>query len=120
MNVVQMLMHTVTTHQEKITFLTNFLRNVQEGFDNSQPLMILGSGANGKSYVLQEVAQTSPVNICLLVTDQGYHYIPASQPSNKCVLLFLVNGAQDDFTLARILNASIVQFEKDPAYQTSA
>lgn len=78
--------------------------------------MILGSGANGKSYVLQEVVQNSPINVVLLVTGQGYHYMPASQPSNDCAILFLVNGAQDDFTLARLLNAQLVQFESDPAY----
>ncbi len=107
---------TLITHTEKVQFLKNFLNNQVEGMTNARPLMLRGSGANGKSFVLQEVAETSPVNILVIHPGDGHRFLPSAKPSEECVILMMSNGDVNDATLAYHLNAYIVDFKKDPAF----
>lgn len=100
------------THAEKVEFLTNYIT----GPDNHVPLMLIGSGANGKSHVILEVAQQSPVNILVFYTGCGHSFFPSVNPSRECVILIHANGAPDEYALASALNANMVEFKKDPAY----
>ena len=108
-------MMSLTTHAEKVQFLTSYLNGTLQTADEGKPLMILGSGANGKTYVFQEVVKTSPVNILLFM--EGRHtFYPSTIPSQECKILILANGSSYDYALAEVLNAMIVEFKKDPAY----
>lgn len=109
-------MLTLTKHADKVQFLTNFLDGNLEAFDNRRPLMLLGSGANGKSYTIMEVVKNSPVNIVLFYPGDGYRFYPATKPSDECVILIHANGAPQEFAFANALGAEIVEFAQDPAY----
>jgi hypothetical protein len=113
-----MYVPTLTTHNEKVQFLTNFLNGSQQGFDRNQPLMIAGSGGNGKSKVFSEVAPSSPVNILLLNEDYSdkFRVWDSNQPTDKYATLMIALGTDQEYELAQKLNAQIVQFAKDPAY----
>lgn len=104
-------------HSEKVAFLTNYLNGTLQDFDHNQPLMIIGSGGNGKSFVFNEVLKTSPVNILLLSSHENRYSIYSSRnTSSKTVILMIENGTPEDFELAHKLNAKIVEFKKDPTY----
>lgn len=107
---------TLTTHTEKIQFLTNFLHGYLEDYPRTVPLMLIGTGGNGKSSVIYEVSNTSPVNILILFHDGQFHFVPSKEYSDDCVILLHANGAPSEYALATCLNANSVRFEKDPAF----
>ncbi len=74
---------TLTTHAEKVQFLKNFLNGHADNVPNDRPLMLRGSGGNGKSYVIQEVAETSPVNLLVFHPGDGYRFFPSVNHSEK-------------------------------------
>ena len=95
----------------------NFIQGNLEDYPVDRPLMIVGSGANGKSYVIREVAQMAPVNLVIFQEAGGsFGFVPAISPSHECAMLMAVNGSPEDFALAKSLNAHVVHFEKDPAF----
>jgi hypothetical protein len=106
----------LTTHAEKKQFLMNYLHEAIDGVTYRQPLMILGRGGNGKSKILEEVAEVSPVNILVIHEGEGHMFFPSSKPSDECVILLPVNGSPQEFALASALNAYGVEFLKDPAF----
>jgi hypothetical protein len=106
----------LTTHAEKVQFLTNFLNEAVEGMTLSRPLMILGSGGNGKTHIIHLVAEVSPVNILMIHQGDGYRFLPSTQSSDKCAILLPVNGSPHEFALAAALDAQSVEFLKDPAF----
>lgn len=106
-----------TKHQDKVQFVKSFVKGELDDYSVNRPLMIVGSGANGKSYVIQEVREQSPVNLVIYHEMGGsFAFVPAITPSPTCAILMASNGAPEDYTLAKRLNAHIVHFEKDPAY----
>lgn len=107
-----MISSPLTTHAEKVAFLTSYIT----GPNSHVPLMLIGSGANGKSKVILEVAQTSPVNLLVFYTGCGYTFLPSAIPSRECVILIHANGAPDEYALASALHANMVEFQKDPLY----
>lgn len=111
-----MITASLVHHAEKLAFLTNYLNGTLQDFDRNQPLMIIGSGANGKSFVFNEVLKTSPVNILLLSSENRYSIYSSTSISSKTVILMIENGTPEDFELAQKLNAKIVEFKKDPTY----
>lgn len=112
-----MLMTSIQTHAEKVRFVKSFIKGELKDYPPDRPLMIIGSGANGKSYVIREVAQMAPVNLIIFQESGGsFTFVPAISPSHECAMLMAVNGSSEDFALAKSLNAHVVSFEKDPAY----
>ncbi len=110
--------YSLTTHAEKVQFLKNFLNGTIDGMTNARPLMLVGTGGNGKSYVILEVAKTSPVNLLVFYPGDGHRFIPAVSPSEECVILIHSNGSEEEAMFGYHLNAHVVEFKKDPAYAT--
>lgn len=110
-------MLTLTTHAQKVTFLTKFVNGELENFDRTTPLMIIGSGGNGKSKVIHEISEKSPSNILILYEGGGFSFLPSKTPSDICVILFHAHGTSGEYALGGHLNANCVKFEKDPSYE---
>ena len=114
---------TLTTHAEKLAFVRDYLYGHLDDFPRNRPLMILGSGGNGKTHVINLAMNTSIVNVMLLYPGNGYKFYPAEiildEHSDECVILIHANGTPEDFALAASLNANIVEFKSDPAFQQS-
>ncbi len=106
----------LTTHAEKKQFLLNFLNDQVEGMTTRRPLMILGSGGNGKSKIIQEVSEFSPINMLVIQQGDTHHFFPSPVSSDDCVILLPVNGSPQEFALAAALDAQSVEFLKDPAF----
>lgn len=105
------------THEEKLNFVKSFVKGELEEYPPNRLLMIIGSGGNGKSYVLRELAEQAPVNLLIFHESGGaFTFVPAVSPSNQCAMIMAVNGTPGDYTIANLLNAHVVYFEKDPAY----
>jgi hypothetical protein len=106
----------LSKHAEKVQFLKNFVNGDVEHMPNNRPLMLRGSGGNGKSKVITEVWENSPVNIMLFYPGDGFRYLPAATPSEKCVVLIHSNGSDEEMEFAEHMNAYDVEFKKDPAF----
>lgn len=111
-----MFIPTLTTHAEKVQFVQRFLRGGIPEYPNDRPLMLLGSGGNGKTKVVQEVAENADVNILVFQGGDSHRFFPSAQYSDRCVILITANGGRDEMEFGRLLNAQIVMFDKDPAY----
>ena len=107
----------IQTHQEKVQFLLDYLNEKLEEFPLDQPLMIYGRGANGKSHVVREVSELSPIPICVFGgSTTGYSFFPTQHPSSKLAVLIVCIGEPEDFDVAEYMGAKIVEFVSDPAY----
>lgn len=104
----------VDKHEDKVDFLMRFLNGSFENYPRDTPLMIFGSGGNGKSYILNEVAERSPIPI--VTFGDGYRYYPTQYTSSRLAVLIVCNGAPEDFAFAKYMNANIVEFGKDLDY----
>ena len=91
-----------------------YLNGMLENYPRDTPLMVFGSGANGKSYILNEVAERSPIPI--VTFGDGYRYFPTHHTSSRLAVLIICNGAPEDFAFAKYMNANIVEFGKDLDY----
>ena len=105
---------TLTNHQDKIRFLSDYLRGSLEEYDLYYPLMIVGQGGSGKTKVVDEVCSNSPLPVCSLVQGDKHFYPGNSeQPIPRCALILQEVGTDKDLEFARYLNARIVRFEPD-------
>lgn len=110
----------LTTHEEKVNFLKKYLKDEKPPYSREKPLMIYGSGANGKTKIVREVLETPPdVNVVILNNEGRFVFVPAIAPSNECAYLLVNNGTQEDFAAADYLGAHRVEFGKDPAFPLS-
>lgn len=107
----------LTTHEEKVNFLTKFLRDENPHYARDRLLVLVGSGGNGKSIVLSEVLETTPVNV-VVICENRFSFRPATTgPSDECSYIMVCNGDSSDFAFAAYLNANVVQFLVDPKFQ---
>ena len=111
-----MLITHVTTHAEKVALVKKFLRGELEGCERKRSLILFGTGGNGKSKVIEEVAATSPVNILAVNAGDTHRFFPAATPSDECVLLLTTNVLPKDTELEETLSGYLVHFRSDPAY----
>lgn len=110
----------LTTHDEKFSFLKNFLKNRLRSYPRDKPLMIYGSGGNGKTKIVKEILENPPdVNVVILNNESRFVFVPAMSVSNECAYLLVNNGTQQDFDVAKYLGAYTVEFAKDPAFSVS-
>lgn len=106
----------LTTHEEKVNFLKKFLQNETPSYSRETLLMLVGSGGNGKTLVLQEVLEATPVNVCVVCENRFRFYPAKTGSSDSCAYILVCNGAPDDFDVAEYFNANVVEFLKDPNY----
>jgi len=101
---------TLVTHAEKVAYLVKYLKS-----DSTRPVMIVGTGRNGKSNTVKEASTLVPVNICIYYSKDGITYIHSPE-SNVLKTIIESLGTNEDYTFAGYLGAYIVQFDKDPAF----
>lgn len=106
----------LTSHNEKVQFLLDYLNGTLQQYPLDTPLMIHGNGGNGKSKILQEILEVSPVPILVLQSGEVYRYFPNQFPSNRIAVLLINNGASEDFEAAQYMRANIVEFLSDPSF----
>ena len=102
---------TLVTHAEKVAYVTNYLNS-----KSTKPIMIVGTGGNGKSNAVKEASTVVPVNICIYYSKDGMAYIHSPE-SNVLKTIIESLGTNEDYTFAGYLGATIVQFGVDPAYE---
>ncbi len=102
---------TLVTHAEKVVYLVNYLKST-----STRPVMIVGTGGNGKSNTVKEASTVVPVNICIYYSKDGMTYIHSPE-SNVLKTVIESLGTNEDYTFAGYLGATIVQFAKDPSYE---
>ena len=98
----------LTRHAEKLLYVQNYLASYE-----TRPLMLVGSGANGKSHILLEVSEFPPVNLAI-ITDRNIRFVKSRNPSSVLKMLIHANGTSADYDFARYLDALVVKFERDP------
>ncbi len=110
------------THQEKVQFVQNYLNQALLNYENSRPLMIIGPGGSGKSYVLREVEQNLPLPLLVIqdgdttlhlpsqITDDMRYYYHA-----KKAIILVSLGLEQDMQIAEYLGAEMVYFDRDPS-----
>lgn len=105
-------------HNEKVQFLLDYLNGRLEEFPLDTPLMIYGSGGNGKSKVFQEIVEQSPVPIIVFTGEDGpaFRFFPTQKPSSKLAVLIICNGTPEDMDFAEYMGANIAEFLRDPHY----
>lgn len=105
-------------HNEKLQFLLDFLNEKIPEFPLGTPLMIYGSGGNGKSTILHEVLEQSPVPIVVFSGEgpPAFQFYPTQKPSSKLAVLIVCLGTPEDMDFAEYLEANIVEFLRDPAF----
>jgi hypothetical protein len=101
---------TLVTHAEKVAYVTNYLKS-----ESTRPVMIVGTGGNGKSNAVKEASTVAPVNICIY-NDKNMRYIHYAE-SNVLKTIIESLGTNEDYTFAGYLGATIVQFAKDPSFE---
>lgn len=115
-----MIVPTLTTHAEKVAFVKNYIQAVQQAEPDSRPspLMIFGKGGEGKTKVVQEVVEASPIPIMLLNEDYqgGTRYHPGTNPqAERCAVIHISLGQPEDFKVADYFRTTIVEFKPDPS-----
>ena len=103
-------------HKEKVQFLLDYLNEKLEEFPLDTPLMIYGSGGNGKSKVFREIVEQSPVPIVLFTGQGSPAFYPTQKPSSKLAVLIICNGTPEDMDFAEYMGANIAEFLKDPSF----
>lgn len=106
----------LATHAEKLHFVQRFLRGGIPEYPTNRPLMLVGSGGDGKSKIIEEVASTADVNILAIQAGESYRFFPAHQVSETCAILITGTGSQEEMEFGRLMNANVVLFAKDPSY----
>ncbi len=106
----------LTTHNQKVQFLLDYLNETLENYPLDTPLMIHGNGGNGKSKILQEILEVSPLPILVLQSGEVYRYYPNQFPSNRIAVLLINNGTPEDFAAAQYMRANVVEFLSDPSF----
>ncbi len=112
----------LTRHADKVQFLLSFLAGNQPTYPLDEPLCIEGPGASGKSYVLNEVRDQTPVPL-ILVQENRYFVVPATQPSNRVqpVMIIVSLGDQsEEHQAAKYFKANPVYFQPDPDFARSS
>jgi len=116
-----MFIHTtLTTHAEKIAFVLAYLNG--KAFENelNRPLFICGSGGNGKTKVLQEVANLvahpfAHMNLeKTIILHSGQQVEMKSQQWLPLIVEIL--GTNEDKQFAEYMDGYCVEFAKDPAF----
>jgi hypothetical protein len=102
---------TFITHAEKVAYLVNYLKSA-----STKPIMIVGTGGNGKSNAVKEASTLVPVNICIYYSKDGMTYIHSPE-SNVLKTVIESLGTNEDYTFAGYLGATIVHFGIDPAFE---
>ena len=109
-------MTTLKTHGEKLAFLIARLSSTE-----TQPLMIVGAGATGKTAALN--AALSVTDSIVVVFNDGedaqWHLsrsLAARHHVGKHILFVRFQYGEVEELLARELNAEVVFFEADPAF----
>lgn len=100
----------ITTHAEKVAYVTNYLKS-----ESTRPVMIVGTGGNGKTAAVAAAATHARVNICIY-NDKNMRYIHYAE-SNVLKTIIESLGTNEDYTFAGYLGATIVQFAKDPSFE---
>jgi len=101
----------LTSHKEKYDYVAKYIIS-----DEDYPLMIIGSGGNGKSIIINEVTNKYFYrNYCIIIPGEPFHFKTHDGAINNQVIIHAW-GTEEDFILAKYLNANIVYFEKDPEF----
>ncbi len=108
-------------HSDKVQFVQDYLQGAIPQCPNTQPLCIVGGGATGKSYVLKQVAEESPVAFCHMNIEKRvcFHSGKFINPEGRfCPIPFIFEtlGLPEDLQMAETLQAHIVEFVPDPSY----
>ena len=101
---------TLVTHAEKVAYLVDYLKS-----DSTKPLMLVGTGGNGKTNAVKEASAHARVNICIY-NDKNMRFIHCAE-SDVLKTIIESLGSNEDYTFAGYLGATIVQFGRDPAFE---
>lgn len=101
---------TLVTHADKVAYLVDYLKS-----ESTRPVMIVGTGGNGKTMAVAAAAAHARVNICIY-NDKNMRYIHYAE-SNVLKTIIESLGTNEDYTFAGYLGATIVHFGVDPAYE---
>jgi hypothetical protein len=111
---------TLTSHSEKVDFVLRFLHG--KAFENelNRPLFLCGSGGNGKTKVLEEVATLAKRPFAVLTLNKNVLVYSGKQtqmePCQMLPLIVEVLGSYEDGQFSEYLDAYCVEFLKDPAH----
>lgn len=112
----------LSTHVEKVQFVLDYLAGKLSDFTPEKPLMIVGQGATGKTYVMNEVREKANVPYChmgiehsrvLFECPEDFQLNGFRYPS----LIIQSLGIPEDFETAKWCEAQVVQFLPDGSYK---
>ena len=101
----------LVTHAEKVAYVTEYLKSA-----STKPLMLVGTGGNGKTAAVKEASNAVPVNISIYYSNKNMSFIHSTK-SNMLKTIIESLGSNEDYTFAGYLGATIVQFDRDPAFE---
>ena len=118
-----MTVTSLTSHNEKVATLRDFLNFAQQKdccSCSTAVLTIMGQGGSGKSSVLKEVVETSSIPI-LVLEDDNMQYFPGKAPNSKqCAVIYTCLGLPDNSKMPEYFRSNIVEFKPDPAMPPSS
>jgi hypothetical protein len=117
-----MIYPTLTTHNEKITFVKNYIQAVQQAEygSNPTPLMIFGRGGEGKTKVVQEIRESSEIPILIFQEETPCLHMGTAPYTGRCAMILVNLGQPDDFKVADYFKATVVEFKPDPSMPSSS
>jgi hypothetical protein len=108
----------LSLHSDKVKFVLDYIQGALPQCPPSRPLCILGQGATGKTYVMRDVCEETPVAFCHMNIEkkmlyQSGKFINPEGGSNPIPFVFQCLGLPEDIDMAETLNAYIVEFVPD-------
>ncbi len=111
------------THQEKFQFVQNYLNQTLQNYENSRPLLIIGPGGSGKTYVLQEVTENPPLPLLVIQDGDTILHLPSQITEEmkyyyhtKKAIVIVSLGLEPDIQMAAHMHANVVYFDRDPSF----